>query len=114
MQVTDFLHGPAACSASWSRSAQIYGALGGLQWLTLSLGTSTMGIETEMTAPPPGWFDNSTFPPCAVATACTNASPSPCPEECSPFTKRSKAWLRSSDGNPGPLSLMMISASRPL
>src|SRR5271165_3117813 len=67
----------------------------------LSTGTKAMGIDSEMTAPPPGGFDNTTVPPCAVTTAWTNARPSPCPVECSPFTKRSKARLRSSGGKPG-------------
>src|SRR5271165_5258413 len=38
-------------------------------WLSFPVGTTVTGIDSEMTDPPPGWFDSATFPPWAVTTA---------------------------------------------
>lgn len=68
------------------------------------------GSNKVITAPLPARSEILAAPPWARTTASTKASPRPCPGECFPFTKRSKARPPISGGNPGPLSSIASSA----
>ncbi len=92
------------------RTMQIHDRRSNSKRHTFSLKTSTSGDEKTINAPLRSPSAISTCPPWARIATSTNTNPKPCPVECCPFTKRSKARPRALGEKPWPLSSTVSSA----